>query len=131
MLSATSSDSRTTRRRRGLSRTARTKPAMAITARTKVSVRLVNSITPLIPIAWVGTYEDDVHSGQVGQPSPEPVRRTAPPVITMPTLATREASATGRRLRRDSGLDTQVIVVSWLASLVGLATARPGVSPGV
>ena len=34
--------------------------------------------------------------GQVGQPSPEPVSRTAPPVITMRTLATIDAYASRR-----------------------------------
>ena len=40
-----------------------------------------------------------VQRGQVGQPSPDPVNRTAPPVIMMPTLATSEASATPRSAR--------------------------------
>ncbi len=39
-----------------------------------------------------------MHRGQVGQPSPEPDKRTAPPVTTIPMLATREPSARRRRV---------------------------------
>ena len=40
-----------------------------------------------------------VHAGQVGQPRPESVSRTAPPVTTMTTLATTDASASRRSAR--------------------------------
>src|SRR3989442_12673338 len=63
---------------------------------TLISVRLPNSMSPWTPSAGVGTREVSSHRGQVGQPIPEPVRRTTPPVITMPTLAAREASAVRR-----------------------------------
>ena len=43
--------------------------------------------------------DDSVHRGQVGQPRPEPVSRTAPPVTTSTTLATRVAHASGRSHR--------------------------------
>src|SRR5262249_42711527 len=62
----------------------------------EVSVRLPNSISSWPATAPVGTYDVAVHRGQVGQPSPEPVSRTAPPVTTIPTLATRLASASRR-----------------------------------
>src|ERR1043166_7927590 len=47
-------------------------------------------------MALVVMYEVPSQGGQVGQPSPEPVNRTAPPVTTITTLATREASASRR-----------------------------------
>ena len=68
---------------------------------TKVSSRLPNSITPCTPISGVVTYDSSVHRGQVGQPRPEAVSRTAPPVTTMPTLAMIEASA--RRRSSEAG----------------------------
>ena len=37
-----------------------------------------------------------MHRGQVGQPRPEPVSRTAPPVTTIAMLATRLAQASIR-----------------------------------
>jgi hypothetical protein len=37
-----------------------------------------------------------VHLGQVGQPRPEAVSRTVPPVMTMRTFTARLASASGR-----------------------------------
>ncbi len=40
-----------------------------------------------------------MHSGQVGQPSPLPVRRTTPPVTTMPISATRLATRMPRAQR--------------------------------
>ncbi|GEO35332.1 hypothetical protein CAE01nite_30570 [Cellulomonas aerilata] len=43
------------------------------------------------------------HCGQVEQPSPEPVRRTAPPVTTMPICTTRFATRTARVQRRRPG----------------------------
>src|SRR3954451_22210122 len=55
-----------------------------------------------MPNFSLGTSRPPVHRGQVGQPSPEPVSRTAPPVTTMPTLATTEASASRRRVAGES-----------------------------
>ena len=42
---------------------------------------------------------DPVQRGQVGHPSPLPVSRTTPPVTTMRTLTTSEATASGRSHR--------------------------------
>src|SRR5690606_14877563 len=44
---------------------------------------------------WL-TKESSVHRGQVGQPNPEPVRRTAPPVTMMAMLTTTDATARWR-----------------------------------
>ena len=63
---------------------------------TKVSVRLPNSIAEWKSSAPCGVNESSVHRGQVGQPSPDPVSRTAPPVSTMPMLATRVAQPSRR-----------------------------------
>src|SRR4051794_18026568 len=60
---------------------------------TYVSIRLLNSMTPWAPRARCGTNELSVQRGQVGQPRPEPVRRTSPPVKTMTELATTAAHA--------------------------------------
>ena len=38
-----------------------------------------------------GLIEPSTHSGQVGQPSPAPVKRTAPPVTTNPAFTTSKA----------------------------------------
>ena len=65
-------------------------------ASTKVSSRLPNSMSWCGPIAPWGVKESPLQRGQVGQPSPEPVRRTAPPVTTRATLATRVAQAKRR-----------------------------------
>ena len=63
-----------------------TKVATAMTTRTKVSMRLLNSIGGGRRAAVVN--EASVQRGQVGQPRPEPVSRTAPPVTTSSPLAT-------------------------------------------
>jgi hypothetical protein len=42
-------------------------------------------MTPWMPISGVATIDSAVQSGHVGQPSPDPVSRTAPPVATMST----------------------------------------------
>ena len=47
-----------------------------------------------------GVNDPGWHSGHVLQPSPLPVRRTMPPVTTMPTSPTRLASRSGRTQRR-------------------------------
>ncbi len=70
--------------------------ATATTASTKVSCRLVNSIRPWIAYCLVGVSDESVHLGQVGQPSPESVNRTAPPVTTMTTFETTDANASPR-----------------------------------
>ena len=70
-------------RRRGFSqqRRRRSRPARWRPGRT-LSSRLPNSIAPLMPISGVVVYDVFGASGQVGQPRPEPVRRTAAPVTT-------------------------------------------------
>ena len=68
-----------------------TKVATAIAVSRKVSVRLPNSIAECTSRAPCGVNELPWHRGQVGQPSPEPVSRTAPPVRTIPMLASRVA----------------------------------------
>ena len=70
--------------------------ATATAVSTNVSIRLVNSIAPCCACSGVGMSESAVQVGQVGQPSPEPVSRTTPPVTTMPTLATTDATASRR-----------------------------------
>ena len=72
-------------------RQALTNVAIAIAVSTKVRVRLPNSIAECTSRAPCGVKELPWQRGQVGQPSPEPVSRTAPPVSTMPMLATRVA----------------------------------------
>ncbi len=79
--------------RRSPERSATRKHAIAIRASTNVRVRLPNSIAPCRPRVPWGTYDSSVQRGQVGQPRPEPVRRTAPPVTTMAMLARRLATA--------------------------------------
>ncbi len=83
------------RSRRPLARAA-TKVATATATSTKVSVRLPNSMTWWTPSAPCGVKELSSQRGQVGQPSPDPVRRTAPPVTTRTTFATRVAQANRR-----------------------------------
>ncbi len=58
----------------------KTSISAATTARAKVSVRLPNSMMPWIPISGVFTRDPAVHRGHVGQPRPDAVSRTAPPV---------------------------------------------------
>ena len=74
-------------------RTTSRKVTTATSARTKVNRRLPNSITPWMPISGVATRESGVHRGHVGQPRPDPVRRTRPPVPTMPICTTSVAHA--------------------------------------
>src|SRR4051812_22465399 len=49
-----------------------------------------------MPRARCGTKDWPVQRGHVGQPSPEPVSRTTPPVTTMRMLTTSDATAAGR-----------------------------------
>ena len=69
---------------------------MATAAIRNVTIRLPNSMTPWMPSSPCGVKDSSVHRGQVGQPSPEPVSRTTPPVTTIRMLAAREAQARGR-----------------------------------
>ena len=70
--------------------------ATAIATSTKVSSRLPNSIAECTSSAPWGVKDLSVQRGQVGQPSPDPVRRTAPPVTTRTALATRVAQPRDR-----------------------------------
>jgi hypothetical protein len=65
----------------------------------KVSSRLVNSMTPCTAYSDVGVELPGVHRGQVGQPSPDEVSRTAPPVTTIAALAMTLASASRLTVR--------------------------------
>ena len=85
------SQNESTRRSRRPDCQALRKVSTAMPASTKVSVRLPNSMTEWKSSAPCGVNDSSVHRGQVGQPSPDAVRRTAPPVSTMPMLATRVA----------------------------------------
>ena len=80
-------------------RTAATKVRTATATSTNVSSRLPNSIAAWKSSAPRGVKSSSVHRGHVGQPSPEPVRRTAPPVTTMPMLATSDAQPAQRAWR--------------------------------
>ncbi len=75
---------------------AATNVATAIATSTPVSIRLPNSMAACSVSSSCGVNEVEVHRGQVGQPRPEPVRRTAPPVTTSTMLATNVAHASGR-----------------------------------
>ena len=68
--------------------------AIATAVSTKVSSRLPNSMTPWPASSGVATKLASVQRGQVGQPRPEPVSRTAPPVTTIAPFATALARAT-------------------------------------
>ncbi len=91
----------TTLRRRGSARNAAISTAAASAPTTKVSVRLPNSTTPWMPSSGVLTSDSSVQLGNVGQPSPESVSRTAPPVTTIPICATSEAIAHRRKAGRE------------------------------
>nr|BFF06255.1 hypothetical protein GCM10023233_12240 [Brevibacterium otitidis] len=49
-----------------------------------------------MPIAGVFVRESSVQRGHVGQPSPEPVSRTVPPVMMIPDCASSMIHATAR-----------------------------------
>src|SRR5690349_12109624 len=51
---------------------------------------------PWMPIAGVFTRESEVQRGHVGQPRPDDVRRTAPPVTTKSVWPISEATASRR-----------------------------------
>ena len=51
----------------------------------------------------MATKLSSVHFGHVGQPSPEPVSRTAPPVTTMTPLAIALTSATRETTAEEKG----------------------------
>ncbi len=67
--------------------------ATATSTSAKVRLRLENSMIPWAALRGFGVSESPLHRGQVGQPSPELVSRTAPPVTTMTTLPTTDATA--------------------------------------
>jgi hypothetical protein len=93
----------TMRSRRGRSernvRTIASSMANAMATSTNVSSRLPNSMRPWTPISGVGTRESSAQFGTSGQPRPEPVSRTAPPVTTMPIWETSDAIASQRSVR--------------------------------
>jgi hypothetical protein len=64
-------------------------------------------MNPCSPISRVATRLSSLHRGQVSQPSPEPVSRTAPPVMMMTTVIARAMNAarrtvTGRGVQRSA-----------------------------
>jgi hypothetical protein len=81
--------------------------AIAIMPISPVMRRLANSITPCSPISGDGTKDPATQLGQVGQPSPEPVRRTAPPVPTITISETSDSQAT-TRIRASTAPGNQV-----------------------
>src|SRR4051794_1441689 len=90
-------------------------------------------MSPCPASSAVGVMLPSVHSGQVGQPSPEPVSRTAPPVTTMTPLATTLASAMRettpgfiRELNRAGRTDTPPMLLTPVPP-----AARPQRPPGV
>src|SRR6478736_3642358 len=68
----------------------------ATAASAKVRSLLPNSMKPWMPISGVLTRESLVQRGQVGQPRPEAVRRTAPPVTTRTVWPISDSSASRR-----------------------------------
>jgi len=93
---------------------------------TNVSSRLPNSIQVLAvvwPAVCVATRLRAVHAGQSGQPSPDWLSRTAPPVTMIPAFATTLASA---RPRMPAVLGRQTRSLSRAAALVGVAVDREG-----
>jgi hypothetical protein len=90
---------RVSRARRGRVASAASRHAPATSTTTPVSIRLPNSIHCVIGSTsgcGVGTRLPGTHSGQVGQPSPDPVTRTTDPVTAMPACATTAAIASVR-----------------------------------
>src|ERR671927_610757 len=73
-----------------------TSMSAATAARANVRRRLPNSMKPWMPISGVFTRDSLVHRGQVGQPSPEAVSRTAPPVTTRTVCPIRDSTAKRR-----------------------------------
>ena len=109
-----------------------------MTISTKVSSRLPNSIAPCRPSSGWDTKDSSVQRGQVGQPRPEPVSRTSPPVTTIPMLATREAiaqrgRARGPRTTRVRSIGTTsgsgLPPTSQTSSTASSASGAPGRSP--
>jgi len=112
MIPTVSTPARPARSRRP-ARTAVTSAARTVAVRTNVNNRLPNSMAPWTPISRVATIDSAVHLGTVGQPRPEAVRRTAPPVTTMTVFITSAA----RKLRRTAVAEGRH------------ASARPSIRP--
>ncbi len=79
-----------------------------------------------------------MHLGQVGQPRPERVRRTAAPVTTSAILAIKDAKANGRNTNKDAKANgrnannfTRAIVRRYLILESSALTDRCAGSPGV
>ncbi len=93
-VSATTAKASPTRdERRGARLQAASSAPTAMATTTAPKSRLPNSMTPWRPISGVVTSDCSVHLGHSAQPRPDSVRRTAPPVTMMTTLATRLTSA--------------------------------------
>src|SRR4051812_13654529 len=89
---------------------------MATAATTKVSIRFPNSMALWTPMARCGTNDSPEQRGHGGQPRPEPVSRTTPPVTTIRMLTTSDAIAAGRiqRLAHDCGAVREAEVSVWV-----------------
>src|SRR3954468_20596901 len=105
---------------------------MATAATTKVSMRLPNSMALCTPIARCGTNDWPEKRGHVGQPSPDPVSRTPPPVTTTRTLTTTDATAAGRiqRVAHDRAAVRDAGASVWVTSQTISAAARCRTTPG-
>lgn len=60
---------------------------------------MANSMIPWIPVSGVGVSDPGVQSGHSEHPSPDPVRRTAPPVPIIRILSANDSQAAGTRKR--------------------------------
>ncbi len=97
---------RTSRSLRGRYPHAAIRQSPATSTTTPVSSRLPNSIhcvSASTSGCGVGTRLPGKHSGQVGQPRPEPVTRTIEPVTAIPACATTAAIASARITDRGVG----------------------------
>ena len=90
------SDQRYRSSRRGRRRRAPTTAAIVNSMTAPVTSRLANSTMPALSDAERGVKLSGSHDGQVEQPRPEPVRRTAAPVTMMKTSAATVANVMRR-----------------------------------
>ena len=94
---STSASRRRSRRPRCARRRRRSRPRSRPARRSASGCRTRSAgATPSAPC---GVNDPSVQRGQVGQPRPEPVSRTAPPVTTSTMLATSVAQPSGRSQR--------------------------------
>ena len=122
------------RSRRTEAKTATT-VATATTTSAKVSMPVAELDQPVAGESAVGRMLPSVHCGQVGQPSPEPVSRTAPPVTTITPLATtlaramRETTDGFIRERNDAGRTDTLPMLLTAVLLAAGPDQPPGAPP--